>query len=81
MTAKTDRILSHLPQVYQKAQRDSVLYTLMDVFGQELLAAENSLAGVMRAHWVDHADRGAEALNDLIRIGALYGLAPAPTNR
>jgi hypothetical protein len=78
MTAKTDRILSHLPQVYQKAQRDSVLYTLMDVFGQELLAAENSLAGVMRAHWVDHADRGAEALNDLIRIGALYGLAPRP---
>src|SRR5262249_11872885 len=49
-------------------------------FGGELLSAENSLAAIMAAHWVDHADRGAELIDDLARIAALYGLAPPPTS-
>ena len=39
----------------------------MDAFGNDLLQAENSLAAVMLAHWVDHADRNAEL------IGAVRG--------
>ena len=42
----------------------------------ELIAAENSLAAVMAAHWVDHADRGAKRIDDLQRMAALYGLLP-----
>ncbi|MET0622277.1 MAG: hypothetical protein ABW250_04770 [Pyrinomonadaceae bacterium] len=30
----------------------------------------------MGSHWVDHADRGAELIDDLKRIASLYGLAP-----
>ena len=54
----------------------SALFALVDAFGSELLKAENSLAAIMQAHWVDHADRGAEVIDDLARIAALYGLAP-----
>lgn len=78
MPTKTERILSYLPQTFRALPRPSVLYSLVDAFGSELLKGENSLAAVMLAHWVDHADRGAELIDDLARIGALYGLAPRP---
>jgi hypothetical protein len=32
----------------------------------------------MRAHWVDHADRNAQGIQDLAYIASLYGLAPRP---
>jgi hypothetical protein len=76
MATKTDRILSYLPGTFRSDSRDSALFAVVDAFGNELLSAENSLAAIMSAHWVDHADRGAELIDDLIRIGALYGLAP-----
>ncbi|WP_305041911.1 hypothetical protein [Geoalkalibacter sp.] len=78
MPTKTERILSYLPRTFRALPRPSVLYGLVDAFGGELLKAENSLAAVMLSHWVDHADRGAEIIDDLARIGALYGLAPRP---
>lgn len=76
MPTKTDRILSYLPDTFRVLPRPSALYSVADAFGNELLLAENSLAAVMLAHWVDHADRGAEFVDDLARIAALYGLAP-----
>lgn len=78
MPTKTERILGYLPRTFRALPRPSVLYSLVDAFGGELLKGENSLAAVMLSHWVDHADRGAELIDDLARIGALYGLAPRP---
>jgi len=75
---KTDRILGYLPRTFRALPRPTALYALVDAFGNELLQAENSLAAVMQAHWVDHADRGAEFIDDLARIASLYGLAPRP---
>lgn len=76
MPTKTERILSYLPGTFQVIPKAVVLYAVADAFGKELLSAENSLAEVMSAHWVDHADRGSEVINDLQRLAALYGLAP-----
>src|SRR4029453_16335577 len=76
MPTKTDRILSYLPRTFQTSPRPRVLYPLVDAFGNELLQAENSLAAVMLAHWVDFADKNVEEINDLARIASLYGLAP-----
>ncbi|HEY9603473.1 MAG TPA: hypothetical protein V6C85_17790 [Allocoleopsis sp.] len=76
MPTKTDRILKLLPGTFRIDPRPEVLYALIDTFGRELLSAENTLAAVMAAHWVDYADRGSEAIDDLAKIAALYGLAP-----
>src|SRR5207244_1450794 len=80
MPTKTDRILSYLPGTF-RAQlpvtgAQSALYAIADTFGSELQQAENRLAEIMLSHWVDTADRKAEAVDDLGRIAALYGLLP-----
>jgi hypothetical protein len=76
MPTKTDRILSYLPGTFRALPRPTALYSIVDAFGGELLQAENSLAAVMLAHWVDHADRRAELIQDLACFAALYGLQP-----
>lgn len=76
MPTKTDRILSHLPSTFRVTPRPDVLYALIDAFGRDLLLAENSLAAVMAAHWVDYADHNAAEIIDLAKIASLYGLAP-----
>ncbi len=78
MPTKTERIIANLPGTFKALPRPSTLYSVIEAFGGELLKGENSLAATMLAHWVDHADRGAELIDDLARIGALYGLAPRP---
>ncbi len=78
MATKTERILGLLPSTSQAGRDPSALRSVVDAFGGELLAAENSLAALMRAHWVDHADLGEEEIDDLARIAALYGLTPRP---
>jgi hypothetical protein len=75
---KTERILSYLPETFRAGGAGSPLRTVVDAFGRELLTAENTLAALMRSHWVDHADRGAAEIDDLARMAALYGLAPRP---
>jgi hypothetical protein len=73
---KAERILALLPRSFEAAADPSALRAVVNTFGGELLAAENSLAAVMRAHWVDHADKGATEIEDLKRFAALWGLAP-----
>ena len=74
MPTKTERILNNLPSTFRAFPKPTALFSVADAFGSELLLAENSLAAVMLAHWVDHADRGAEFIQDLACIAALYGL-------
>lgn len=78
MPNKTERILGYLPRTFRALPKPTALYSLVDAFGGELLQGENSLAALMLAHWVEHADRGAELIDDLARIASLYGLAPRP---
>jgi hypothetical protein len=78
MPTKTERILALLPRTFRAHPRPTALHALAEAFGGELLRAENALAEVMQAHWVDHADRGADGVDDLRRMAALYGLAPRP---
>ncbi|HEU4882289.1 MAG TPA: hypothetical protein VFT45_08595, partial [Longimicrobium sp.] len=78
MPTKTERILALLPRTFRAHPRPTALHALAEAFGGELLRAENALAEVMQSHWVDHADRGADAVDDLRRMAALYGLAPRP---
>jgi hypothetical protein len=78
MPTKTERILALLPRTFRAHPRPTALHALAEAFGGELLRAENALAEVMQSHWVDHADRGAGAVDDLRRMAALYGLAPRP---
>src|SRR5262245_3057306 len=76
MPTKTERILNNLPSTFRAFPKPNTLFSVVDAFGNELLLAENSLAAVMLAHWVDHADRGAELIQDLACMAALYGLKP-----
>ncbi len=76
MPTKAERILALLPRSFEAAADPSALRAVVNTFGGELLAAENSLAAVMRAHWVDHADKGATEIEDLKSFAALWGLAP-----
>lgn len=76
MPNKTDRIISYLPGTFQKRPYGPTLHAVINPFGRELQDAENSLAAIMQAHWVNYADRGADAIQDLAAIAALYGLAP-----
>jgi hypothetical protein len=82
MPTKTDRILSNLPSTFGPLPRPTALYSVADAFGGELQRAENVLATVMFAHWVDYADRNQEFISDLACFAQLYGLRPrgAPTN-
>jgi hypothetical protein len=75
MTNKSDRIISYLPETFQKRPSGPTLHAVVDAFGRQLQDAENSLAAVMQAHWVDYADLLAKEIDDLNRIAALYGLA------
>ena len=74
--ADGDRILGNLPPIFAGLPRPTVLASLADAFGGELVSAENSLAAMMVAHWVQFADINADDIDDLSRIGALYGLLP-----
>ncbi|HEV2706724.1 MAG TPA: hypothetical protein VGV59_12425 [Pyrinomonadaceae bacterium] len=76
MATKTERIISYLPGTFRAEPRTTATYFVADAFGTELLKAENSLAALMSAHWVDHADRSAELISDLACIASLYGLLP-----
>jgi len=76
MPTKTDKILSYLPGTFRSLPQPNALRSVVDAFGTELLKGENSLAALMMAHWVDHADRGAELIQDLAFIASLYGLRP-----
>ncbi len=78
MPTPTDRIISHLPRIYRNLGRDSILYTLLDVFGGDLAKATNVLTRVLRSHWVDHADREVLEPEDLPSMAALFGLLPHP---
>jgi len=76
VATKTERILGYLPLTFQAAAGRSALRAIAGSFGNELQSAENSLAAVMRAHWVDHADKSSEEIVDLRLLASLYGLAP-----
>src|ERR1051325_5268786 len=80
MPAKTDSILANLPFSFRPATRSSALTAIAGAVGEELQKGELALARIMRSHWVDTADQNAKEIDDLARIGSLWGLAPLRDN-
>lgn len=76
MPTKAERILELLPRSFQPARGRSALGALAGAVGGELQRGEVSLARLLRAHWVDSADEDAPRIDDLARLGSLWGLAP-----
>jgi hypothetical protein len=76
MATAADRILANLPPTFAPLPRPTAISAIADAFGGELSQAENALAAVMFAHWVDFADTNVDVPTDLPLIAALYGLAP-----
>lgn len=76
MSTGANNILANLPPTFAPVGTPSALTAIAGAFGGELSQAENTLAALMFAHWVDYADRNADALADLPLIAALYGLTP-----
>jgi hypothetical protein len=76
MATAADRILANLPPTFAPLPRPTAISAVADAFGGELSQAENALAAVMFAHWVDFADSNVDVPTDLPLIAALYGLAP-----
>jgi hypothetical protein len=80
MPTKTDNILSNLPFSFRPAVRNSALRAVAAAAGGELHNGEVALARILRSHWLDTADKNAAAIDDLARIGSLWGLAPLRDN-
>jgi hypothetical protein len=76
--AITEKILRHLPEFYQAQIRGKLLFKVMDVFGMQLQDIENSLAEIIKSHFIDFADRNRPVPADLARIGALFNVFPWP---
>jgi hypothetical protein len=70
----TERIVGHLPPTFAPFPPPTALNAIVDAVGRVLQAAENELAELMKAHWLDHADRGRAAVRDLDLLAALVGL-------
>ncbi|MFH1860618.1 MAG: hypothetical protein ABH870_06365 [bacterium] len=73
---KTDKIFSYLPELYQNIGKESIIYSIVDIFGKKLQCIEDDIFEVMRAHWVNHADRDKETIDDLNRLGSLFDIRP-----
>jgi hypothetical protein len=80
---KTERILSYLPPLYRPypqpplfRRAPSLLYLMTDAVGRLMGEADELLVTVMRAHWVDFADKGRPRIDDLAKLAALFDLQP-----
>jgi hypothetical protein len=71
---KPERILSNLPRLYNR--NNSLLFTIASAVGGRMQEADSLLSEVMRAHWVDFADLGRDAVRDLRYMAALFDLEP-----
>jgi hypothetical protein len=67
MSYKTDKLVHLFPDAYAARDTESLLYKLLDAIGAEFMAADESLKGLLKSHWVDYADGAA-----LDGLGAIY---------
>lgn len=70
MGYKTDRLADLFPDAYGAADRESLLFKLLDAVGAELLAADEAVKALLKSHWLNYA--GGPALDAL---GASFGVA------
>jgi hypothetical protein len=75
--AITEKIIRHLPGFYQAQIRRKLLFKVLDVFGMQLQEAENSLAEIIKSHFIDFADLNKKVPLDLVKIGALFNVLPS----
>jgi len=70
MGYKTDRLVQLIPDAYAVADRESLLFKLLDAVGAELLLADEALKTLLKSHWVRYAEGPA-----LDALGAIYGVS------
>jgi hypothetical protein len=69
MSYKTDRLVNLFPAAYAAADRESLLYKLLDSIGAELMQADESVKRLLKSHWVNYAE--GDALDGL---GGVFGV-------
>ncbi|GAA0750897.1 hypothetical protein LRH25_31470 [Ideonella azotifigens] len=70
MSFKTDRLVALFPDVYAAHEDGSLLYTVLDALGAELMQADAAIKDLLKSHWIDYARGGG-----LDGLGALLGVA------
>lgn len=63
--SRAEKMCDRLPKFYKGWDRNSLVYTFMSSFASQLDDADEQIAEIMRAHWVDSATG-----QDLDRLGA-----------
>lgn len=63
------RMINRLPEYMNAENKDSLIYSLMDIVGGELENAEDKVSNIMTSKWFPVA-----ALPDLERLGSMFGV-------
>ncbi|HEX5186281.1 MAG TPA: hypothetical protein VFV86_05265 [Nitrososphaeraceae archaeon] len=67
---ESDRIINRLPQFYKSWDKESIVFTFIDSFADELRKQKKDLINIRRAHWIDTSY--GKNLNLLGNIYKLY---------
>jgi hypothetical protein len=66
--SRIQRISDRFPRFYKNWQKGSFIFSLLQAVGKQLDKGEEGVANLMKAHWVDTAER-----NELDRLGLIVG--------
>ena len=69
MSFKTDRLVSLFPDAYAVREGSSLLHSVLDAVGWELMRGDAAIKDLLKSHWVDYARGGG-----LDGLAALLGI-------
>ncbi|MBW8844283.1 MAG: hypothetical protein JF607_04840 [Burkholderiales bacterium] len=69
MSFKTDRLVALFPEAYAAREGASLLHTVLDALGAELMAGDATVKKLLKSHWIDYAEGGG-----LDGLAALLGV-------
>jgi hypothetical protein len=70
MSYKTDRLIDLFPDVYAAAERESVLYKILDAFGAEFMEVDERVKRLLKSHWVKYAEGSS-----LDKLGSIFSVS------
>jgi hypothetical protein len=70
MSFKTDRLVALFPDAHAAREGSSLLHTVLDAVGAELLRGDAAIKDLLKSHWIDYAKGGG-----LDGLAALLGVA------
>ncbi|WP_136806421.1 hypothetical protein [Desulfosediminicola flagellatus] len=75
-TEIAETIIERLPRWMQTREPNSDLRRLINAFARELVLIERRIPELIATRWVDSTDSIGGKINNLARIGRLYGIQP-----